>query len=44
MKILALDPALSCGFAWSDGERLEYGVWQLAGRGEEHPGNRSTNR
>lgn len=40
MKILALDPAAKCGFAWSDGTLREYGVWQIALAEREHPGAR----
>lgn len=40
MIILALDPALQTGFACNPPTGLVYGVWQLAGRGEEHHGNR----
>jgi Holliday junction resolvasome RuvABC endonuclease subunit len=29
MKILALDPAKRTGWAWSDGSRIESGVWPL---------------
>jgi hypothetical protein len=37
MKILAIDPATVSGFATSDGRS---GVWNLASRGTDHPGNR----
>ena len=41
MKILALDPAATTGFAWTDGDRREYGVWQITRPGmTEHPGAR----
>ncbi len=40
MIVLALDPALSCGFACNAPSGLVYGVWPLGGRGVEHPGNR----
>lgn len=38
-RLLALDPALSCGYAHSCGKQ---GVWHLAGADGEHPGLRLT--
>jgi Holliday junction resolvasome RuvABC endonuclease subunit len=38
MRILAIDPAKLCGYAWSDGQRLEYGVWDITGGIGEHDG------
>ncbi len=43
MKLLALDPAAACGFAWQDTAATglpQYGVWQLTRGQGEHPGRR----
>lgn len=41
MKLLALDPAAACGFAWTDATApTHYGVWQLTRGASEHPGRR----
>lgn len=40
IRLLALDPAATTGFAWSDGTRREYGIWDLTGGAGEHPGAR----
>lgn len=40
MKILALDPAAKCGWAWTDGCRLKYDVWSLQAGTDSHPGRR----
>lgn len=37
VRILALDPAATCGYAHSCGE---YGVWHLTSRTDDHPGKR----
>ena len=39
-NILALDVATKTGFAWSDGERIEHGLWDLSASGSEHDGRR----
>lgn len=41
-NILALDPALKCGFAFHHRERglVDYGTWDLSVSGSEHGGNR----
>lgn len=40
MRILALDPATRCGWAYTDGEQTVYGVWDLGISGSEHAGKR----
>lgn len=38
MKILAIDPAATTGWAWSDGTDLRYGRWYLGPTLGERPG------
>ena len=41
MKTMALDPANTTGWAWSNaGADLRYGIWRLQVSSEEHSGNR----
>ncbi len=40
IRILALDPATRCGWAYANGEHLGYGVWDLGISGSEHAGKR----
>lgn len=37
-RTLALDPALACGWAWSDDTEMIHGVWYLKASGSEHTG------
>lgn len=37
-RTLALDPALSCGWAFGDGNIEDHGVWYLKGSSSEHAG------
>lgn len=36
MRVLAIDPATRCGWAWSDGYSIEYGHWNLKHKNPEH--------
>ena len=40
VRILGLDPANKCGWAHDDGFGCEFGVWNLKGKTDRHPGRR----
>lgn len=35
MNTLAIDPSTKAGYAWTNGQNLDYGLWRFTG---EHPG------
>jgi Holliday junction resolvasome RuvABC endonuclease subunit len=37
---LSLDPAAKCGWCWSNGAELRFGVWNLTAPGDTHCGRR----
>jgi Holliday junction resolvasome RuvABC endonuclease subunit len=40
LRILALDPARLCGWAWTDGRVREYDTWDLGSEGPDNCGRR----